>query len=440
MNIQLFLADQEVELNNKVSFPLNKTFENLNNPTDIIVDYSKSINIPMTITNNKIFGNAYRLDKNIIESKTENIGLYLNPTKRIPFKLMHNGSLLMEGYAKFVSATYTSKNKYYTINLFGTLGEIFQELLKVVTDKGKLNGLDSKYFLSDSKYIPSATYELKRSYVKNCWERTVPVPWVPGVYGTYSIYDMYCFAPTHRGLYNDFKSNKIQVSNTSVIGLPQYLKNKWNDINDAYGADNIIGDGLPDYQMGQYRANRLKPCIAFNHVLRMYVDKCPELTGYEIELDKKWFSQSNPYYANMYYMLDFLDSDVVDIDSDVELFNSNTNEIKSETANSSTKTCSVTMNTLSAASTKSNTTKITIDKFNVGFGVEATQDVISSTNKLTENYIELMPETQVVFEIQVNKKSSSGLTTVSTIQYWTNGKMIRHIIHYQVLHQITFFH
>jgi hypothetical protein len=48
MKIQLFLNDLEVELNDNINFPLTKTFENLSNPTDIIVDYSKTINIPIT--------------------------------------------------------------------------------------------------------------------------------------------------------------------------------------------------------------------------------------------------------------------------------------------------------------------------------------------------------------------------------------------------------
>ena len=48
MNIQLFLAGEEVELTQNISFPLNKTFSNLNNPTDIIAEYSKSVNIPIS--------------------------------------------------------------------------------------------------------------------------------------------------------------------------------------------------------------------------------------------------------------------------------------------------------------------------------------------------------------------------------------------------------
>ena len=54
MNIRLFLAGQPLDLTQDITFPLNKTFESLTDPTQIIVDYSKSINIPMNAHNNKM--------------------------------------------------------------------------------------------------------------------------------------------------------------------------------------------------------------------------------------------------------------------------------------------------------------------------------------------------------------------------------------------------
>lgn len=56
MNIQLYLNNIEIDLNERVNIPLNRTFENLSNPTNVIVDYSKSINIPITQHNTEVFG------------------------------------------------------------------------------------------------------------------------------------------------------------------------------------------------------------------------------------------------------------------------------------------------------------------------------------------------------------------------------------------------
>ena len=61
-----------------------------------------------------------------------NIGMYFDPTQKIDFKLLYNGDVLLEGYAKFLSTSYSTENKYYTISLFGRLGDIFQKLMSVV--------------------------------------------------------------------------------------------------------------------------------------------------------------------------------------------------------------------------------------------------------------------------------------------------------------------
>lgn len=419
MNIQLFLDNQELELTESVAFPLNKTFESLNNPTDIKIDYSKSINIPITLANNKIFANAYRLDKTIVGGGDDNLGMYLNPTKRIPFKMIYNGTLLMEGYAKFVSANYSTKNKYYTINLFGIIGEVFQELLSVVTNRSKLNGLDEKYLLDDSKYI-NGTITLNRNYVADDWWNDDNDVWVPNseeIDNVNNIHDKYGFAPSHRGFYNNFNSNKIQTSNNEIIEITEDVRNAWNDEEDIYGADNIVGDGFPDYQMNQFRSNRLKPYIYFNHIMRMYVDKCKELTGYEMILDTNWFNVNNPYWAKLCYMLDFLDLDIVDTTkSEGVVIVEETNEIAQEsTAGNSSL---LTMDQMSVGSNKSLTNPFNTGMFNVGFGVEATHNV--STSKLRMNKIDIIPNTCVKFIINVYKIVNGSPVFVKDFKFWTN--------------------
>lgn len=122
-NTQLLFENQEVELTNSVTFPLNKAFENLWNPTDIIVEHSKSINIPATVKNNKIMANAYRIDRQFVtNTEGDNIGMYLDPLKRIPMKLIYNGEIILDGYAKYTSSVINDKTTYYTFNLYGEIG------------------------------------------------------------------------------------------------------------------------------------------------------------------------------------------------------------------------------------------------------------------------------------------------------------------------------
>ena len=71
MHTQLYIENFEIELNEGVQFLLNKEFEDLSNPTDIINDWSKSLQIPFTEKNNKIFGYIYNQNRVIVSDGTD---------------------------------------------------------------------------------------------------------------------------------------------------------------------------------------------------------------------------------------------------------------------------------------------------------------------------------------------------------------------------------
>ena len=322
MNIELYLENRKVEVE-KVDFPLNKTFQNLTNPTDIVADYSKTISIPMTKQNNKVLGNAYRLDKIILSSDKENIGMYLDPTKKIPFRLMYNGDLLMEGYAKFNNAMYSAKKKCYNMTLFGTIGDIFQKMKEVVVDENKLPaGLGKEYVLNDHLSGNSLTPR----FVANCFEHFYTYKPLSDWSGDD---DIIGFAPMYRGLYADFKSNKIQISASETKDLadyinekirPTYLANHYRRVGEteeayqermtkeieALGFNDLVGDGFKDYQMGEYRMNQQKPTLYIHNLFSMFQEKMKELTGYDLVIDDLWANETNPYWTRMCYMMNYL--------------------------------------------------------------------------------------------------------------------------------------
>lgn len=347
MKIQLILENQEVELTNDVNIPLTKTFENLENPTDIITDYSKSINIPMTSRNNEILSNSYRLDRTVISNNgNANIGIYLDPTKRIPMKLLYNSNVILDGYAKFVSSNNSTKNSYYTLNLFGVLGDIFQKLKSVVLSEDQLSEEQrleedggQKYILEDPcDYSPRI---VNSDYIAYCWSNVHPDP----LY-TNEQTSIIGFAPSYRGYYNEFNSSQIQIAEStedgSFIGLDQYLNEYWKATYkrqnpnktdeevqayvDSLGSSDAIGDGLKDYQMGEYRSYMFKPYIYFNKLLQIYQRQLTKLSDYTLELDENWFNINNPYWTRMCYMLDYLDGRDGNKDVDEQITNEATNK------------------------------------------------------------------------------------------------------------------
>ena len=324
MNIQLFLENIEVELDKPISIPLNKTYENLANPSDIIVEYSKSINIPMTEKNNNLMGHLYNISRTILSGGQHNIGLYLDPNKRIPFKLIYNGDLIMEGYAKFLSASYSEKNRYYTLNLYGALGDVLHKLKEVVVDESKLSeGQGSEYVLNDH----CDGNVIDGSYVASSFADDDPEMDINDCYD----WEIIGMAPAYRGYYANFKSDMIE-SNGQTLSLSGVISDKWKDTRamavyskhynacseaekqsvdeyvEALGASEAIGDGMKEYQMQEYRGRHQRPYIYFNKLMQMYQEKCYQLTGYTLNLDGSWFNPSNPYYSRMCYMLNYLDT------------------------------------------------------------------------------------------------------------------------------------
>lgn len=328
MNVQLYLSNQLVELEENITFPLNKTFDDITNPTSIITEYSKTINIPMTKRNNAILGDIYRLDR-VIKVGDTNIGIYFDPSKKIPFQLLYNGDLLFEGYAKFLNASYSVNDKYYSITLYSSLGNVFKKLKEVVVDpllltQDQLSEPDGgkKYVLDD---LLSGDL-LTSTVVTNGWRKT---PRLIDIYTNLGgDYDIIGFIPAYRGYYkNDWASDKAEWTNPTtgqreIVLLSDILNYKWKqtykqihpsatdeEVNaavEALDAPGLIGDGLKDYQLGSYRCYELRPYILMSALMQLFQKKCKELTGYDMVLDSDFFTARNPYYVRMCYTLDYL--------------------------------------------------------------------------------------------------------------------------------------
>lgn len=123
MKTQLFIENKEVELTDDVQFLLNKQFEDITNPTVIINDWSKTISIPFTESNNRLFGYVYRADRIISSNGTEDsyklMNIYFDPTKKLDFKLVYNSFDMMTGYAKMNEIKQINGSGTYDITLFG---------------------------------------------------------------------------------------------------------------------------------------------------------------------------------------------------------------------------------------------------------------------------------------------------------------------------------
>lgn len=291
MNIQLFLYDTEIELDEKISFPITKSFEDLSNPTNIINDYSKNIEVPMTSANNRFFGHIYRDDK--IETAVVGNFLNFNPHFKIPFRLLYNNELIMDGYAKMNSIDTSAKKRCYNLTLYGKIGEIFYDLQQCTFDHA-----ESKYRYAE----PFQPFAINAEAINTCWTSTDT--------GIDKWWNNVGFAVTNRGLYENFDSKSfsdgIGMNKTDIKDyLKQLFINSGRMTSDNEIPDNWIGEGLNEFAWSEFRSYLQQPYIKVKTIFETIKQKLQEW-GYNLSLGSQWFNTSNPYWEELVYTLPHL--------------------------------------------------------------------------------------------------------------------------------------
>lgn len=298
--IRLYIENSELELTESVQFAITSQFENLSNPTDIINDWSKTVSIPFTTKNDRIFGHIYCPDKTIVDGGT--VGVYFNPLKKLDFRLEWNNNIVMVGYAKLNEVKKTKGNGTYELTLFGELGKVFQEMKKITFDT---TSTDTDYIIDGSEYVSE---QINKELVYDSW-------CYGGQYRSilkkktddgYNVNDIIGFAPNN-SFSEGFEYKTFQVSaNTS--------EEFTNVLGTGFTADTgiepstAIPNGMLPREIGEYRSYYQLPYIYWNKLFQVFKAKSEEITGYDFELDEKWFNDSNPYWYNLVYMLKPLNS------------------------------------------------------------------------------------------------------------------------------------
>lgn len=135
MNVELYINGELIETDPTISFPLTKQFVDISSPSDIITEYSKQIKVTFSKNNDRVLRNMKSLD-----SISEWLG-DVDPTRRLPFRLVYNNSTIMEGYCRVASIVRRGDTGYYNIVLYGELGRVFRELRTLTFDPEDTNGV-----------------------------------------------------------------------------------------------------------------------------------------------------------------------------------------------------------------------------------------------------------------------------------------------------------
>ena len=310
---RLFIENREIELDESVQFAITKQFEDLSNPTAIINDWSKTVSIPFTTTNNEIFGHIYNPDRLIVVGTSDTLtGIYFDPLKKLDMRLQYGDNVLMTGYAKMNEIKQSKGKGTYELTLFGQLGKVLQEMSKITFDTATN---DTKYLIDGSKYLEEY---INKELVYNSWKSTgqsqfeLQEKWIyvinpqtgkiiqkPNL--AYKVSDIIGFAPNN-AFDNGFDYKTFQSTTSKFETFTSVLEKTNFEEMTGVSIDSVIPNGLLPREIGEYRSYLQIPFIYWNKFFQMFNKKVTELTGYNIELDDTWFNSSNPYYGNLVMM------------------------------------------------------------------------------------------------------------------------------------------
>lgn len=281
LNINNEWVSPEFDIENDNIMQLNWTFDDLENPADLVGEYSYEFTLPYTSANRRLFKNFEQLDS-ATDPLNSNV---FHPNVLIPYIIQTTNDVISTGEA-YLSEM--SENGYI-LALNGSLCTVFQKLLNSGWNVKKSEADDEYYLFNDITGV-----KLSRTLIQSMWDNDTPTFNLDSTLS--DITEVITAVPCYQGLYNDFDSNKQIV--WTLWGL------KESDL--IYGEDNEpidVGDGLNEWQMQEFRSYEQPFAVYIQKLFAWYALKCSDICDYSLNLDARWFNTTYEYLQNIVYVL-----------------------------------------------------------------------------------------------------------------------------------------
>lgn len=300
-NIKLFINNQEVNISEDLSLPITYSVEDFKNPTIVKNSFSKTITIPGTKQNNKIFGEIYKLDRFIIDhTGTPTSGVSFDPSKRVDFQIYNNSDLVESGYMQLNSISIKEAIVSYNITLYGGLGDFFYRL-KYKEDGTNRTLADLRYFIEDSEgnVLPEDTemnFTINKDFVNNCFNQD----W--STEGN-QLNDVITFVPAYNGLYENFDNSTCLINTVNDTIFPK-SKDEYTPYNGYALAK--LNKSYTEWEMRDLRSYMQRPALKLSKLIKAICNKYN--SGYDVVFDNDFFNSNNPYWNNTVVALPLLGS------------------------------------------------------------------------------------------------------------------------------------
>lgn len=259
--IELYIDNKLVELSDSIDYSLTKSFFDLSDPSKLCDDWSKTIKIPMTENNRKLFGQWQIPNRATtgLNGKSQT-GIEFSPYTKVGYSLYENGARIMEGHIKMNKTVYSQKDKNFEITLYGNWNESLHQL-QLVSNPDEDNDILEKVYVNNTDFqISKLTTNISNSNLSRL-DNTYRV--FPNTVGNY---------------YPDFNSDEC---------LNLQDKNKY-----SYDRE------LPILSTKEFRIDKLPLYKSVQSIFG-------EISKYtkNFILDPLFFSRQNPYYAKTWWQV-----------------------------------------------------------------------------------------------------------------------------------------
>lgn len=297
-DIKLYINGKLVDCSEDLSLPITYTTEDLKNPTIVKNSFSKTITIPGTKENNKLFEEIYKLDRRQAFNSWN-----FNPSKRVDFTIYNNSDVVESGYVQLNKINLKDEIVSYEITLYGGLGDFFYGL-KYKEDGSTKTLADIRYFVEDEEgnVLPEETemdFKINKDFVKASFEKLYDA-WQ----NKSTINDIVCFAPSYNGLYENFDSEHCLINTNDDTIFPKSGGDGFSTYNGYALAS--LNKSYTEWEMRDLRSYMQRPVLKLSKVIDAICRE--ENSGYKVNFDPVFFNDSNPYWTNAYIALPLLGS------------------------------------------------------------------------------------------------------------------------------------
>lgn len=319
--IELYFQKQKIDIDKDIDVSLTYEVNDTSNPEAIKTAYSKTITIEGTANNNKIFGDIYRFDKEIIGSDGV-IGADFNPNLRIECYIVKDGDIVDSGYFQLDRINFNNNRIQYDVTLYLGCGDFFYNLMYSDEEENEKT-LASLYYgidgLSERDENTLPIFEYNKEFVNDSWNSINNIS-----INDNSHLKMFCPIPTYSGLYDDFDSDKVLINRTALTTqekdyIPSGITITESGTRTNYTPYNdwVLLETpreLADWEIGDIRSHYQRLGVKVSNIYDA-IKKPENNGGYEVD-DSNIDDLSRKYINDGYLMLDKFDYAQVNEDTD----------------------------------------------------------------------------------------------------------------------------